>query len=105
LLGAVLNFNLTIKNWQWILKHYRGVHTMHFLAIVKCFCVFLFLFFRVFVSCRVWAKNQKKLFLNSKQLIKHENTKTLNYGQKVRSVYSPLVIIIIITTNLLWLYF
>jgi hypothetical protein len=27
--------------------------------------------------------------LNSKQLIKHENTETLNYGQKIHCVYSP----------------
>ncbi len=26
----------------------------------------------------------------SKQLIKHDNTKTVNYDQKVHSVYSPL---------------
>jgi hypothetical protein len=46
--------------------------------------------FHVFVSCIVWVMSKKKLSLNSKQLIIHENTKTLNYGQKMHSVYSPL---------------
>jgi hypothetical protein len=37
-------------------------------------------------------KQEKNLSLNIKQLIKHENTKTLNYGQKVCSVYSPFLV-------------
>jgi hypothetical protein len=60
---------------------------MHFLVIVKCFHVFL--------SCIVWVKTIKNYtYLNIKQLIKHENTKTLNYSKKVHYVYSPLDVLL-----------
>jgi hypothetical protein len=44
----------------------------------------VFACFRVFVSCRVWVKTEKKS-LHSKQVIKHENMQTLNYNQKEHS--------------------
>jgi hypothetical protein len=39
--------------------------------------------FHVYVSCGVWVKTRKTLSFNCKQLVKHENAKTINYGQKV----------------------
>jgi hypothetical protein len=40
---------------------------MQFLTVIQ--------YFHVFVSCRVWVKTWKKISFNSKQIVKHENTK------------------------------
>ncbi len=85
-IGQVSNGNkflLVSFNISQVFKWLRASTHYAFLAAVKCF--------HVFVSCIV-KKTRKFSSLNSKQLIKHESTKTLNYDQKMHSVYSLLAI-------------
>jgi hypothetical protein len=58
---------------------------MHFLAVIKCFQV------SGFISCLLVTD---KFFLDFfLKLYSLKNMKTLNYGQKVHNVYSPLTVI------------
>jgi hypothetical protein len=61
-----------VHTFMCVLHQIEGLHTMHFLVVVSCFCVF------VFINCLLFKdKLLSCLYLNSllTKTRKHENTK------------------------------